>query len=208
MGAQNSGADAQRAQAQSDNARQAQVAETSANINNIFSSPQRAQQYADFYKSVLGNQTTQLNRQQGVNQRNLKFSTARSGLTGGSEDADTQGTLGQDYAQGLVQATGAAQSALGNLKANDQTSKNNLISLAQQGLDTTSASQQANTALAANAQQGLGNTAAQALGDVFGQTASIYNTQQQAAARRAGYNAPVGGYYAAPSSTSSSGALW
>jgi len=193
-----SGNSARRAQQQAERAeqeRQARIAQTTQRINSIYDSPGRQQQYADFLSAVRDHYVTDANRQKAIADRNLKFSMARSGLVGGSADRDAKRTLGEEYTQGILSAENKAQSALSDLRAQDEASRLNLIQLAQSGLDTTTAAQRAGAAIRASAEGVRADSLAQGLGDIFGATANTYKQQQEYAARRQGQLAPVGGLY-------------
>lgn len=146
-----------------------------------------------------------MNTQEATNARNLKFANARSGLTGGSAAVDSNTQLQKDYTQGLLQASQQAQSGQAALQQSDINSKNQLISLAQQGNYTgtipTEVAQAQNTAL--GAAQNYGN--ANAINNLFSGTAGIYQNEQVAAANRKAQTSPIGSLYG---STSSSPSVW
>jgi hypothetical protein len=136
-----------------------------------------------------------VNTQEATNARNLKFATARSGLTGGSAAVDSNTQLQKDYTQGLLQASQAAQGGKAALQQADVNSKNQLISLAQQGNYTgtipTEVAQSQNAAL--GAAQNYGN--ANAINNLFSGTAGIYQNEQVAAANRRAQASPIGSIY-------------
>ncbi len=155
-------------------------------VNAVFDSPDRASQHQDFLKAVREHYLTDINRQKTVNDRRLKFSTARSGLTGGSADVDSRRTLGEDYQTGVLNAENRAQGALSDLQGQDEQSRLNLLSMIRAGLDSTTAAARAGSAMRVNAQGAQATSMADGLGDMFGNTASIYKTQQEGAERRRG----------------------
>ncbi len=183
------------AAAASDAARTQRISNATNAINGIYDSPQRQQQYSDFLGAVRSNYSTDLNRQQDIASRQTKFASARNGLTGGSADVDARTLLGQDYDRGIVNAETKAQGALSGLKASDNQARLNLTQLAASGLDTTTAAQQAASSLQQATGQALSNSTANGLGDVFGAATKAYQTEQQAAATRAGYRQPLGSLY-------------
>lgn len=164
-------------------------------INGIYDSPQRQKQYSDFLSAIRSNYTNDANRQQVNTSRQTKFAAARSGITGGSADVDAQTRLGQEYDQGLVQAESKAQGALAGLKASDNQSRLNLTQLAAAGLNTTTAAQQAASSTQQAADQALSGSTVNGLGDIFGAATRAYQTEQTAAAQRAGYRQPIGSLY-------------
>jgi len=198
MGAGNSARRAQREAQRSEDDRRAQIANTTENINRIFDAPERQKQVGDYVNAIRTQYTDDANRQRAVADRNLRFSLARSGLAGGSADADARRGLGEEFARGTLQAEDKAQRAGADLRAQDEQQRNNLIGLAQSGLDATTAAQRANAAVADSAQRARSASIGDGLGDIFVNTAGLYKQQQEAAARRAGTLAPVGSLYGNP----------
>lgn len=193
MGSNNSAANAAQREEQ---ARQARVREATARIDAAFDAPARQAQYNEYLTALRGLYRTDADRQKGVADRNLRFSLARAGLTGGSAAVDARNTLGDEYSRGILEAEQRAQSGVAELRSADQGARLNLIGLANAGTDATAAATNAAAAMRANlaAARGAGRT--QALGDLFGNTADIYRRQQLAAATRRGQLAPLGSYYA------------
>ena len=196
MGTNNSAANAAAA---SQAAQQAQIQQSVAAINKAYSSPQRQQQYDQYGRNLNDYYTNQVNTQEATNARNLKFADARSGLTGGSAAVDSNKQLQKDYTQGLLQASQAAQGGKAALQQSDINSKNQLVSLAQQGNYTgtipTEVAQATNASL--GAAQNYGN--ANAINNLFSGTAGIYQNEQVAAANRKAQASPIGSIYGTPS---------
>lgn len=160
---------------------------TDAKINSVYDSPDRQKQYSDYLQSLRGLYTGQVNDQQDVAARQLKFADARNGLTGGSAAADAGGMLRKDYQAGLVSADAAAQNGVDALRAADQAQKNQLIQLSDSASGTgqgeTNALNMARGAVANN-----NNAAAPAtLGSFFGDVGGVYQQRQQVAAQQRGY---------------------
>ena len=200
MGTNSSAANAAAAQQA---AQQKQIQQSVAAINSAYSSPQRQQQYDQYGNQLNKYYTDQVNTQEATNARNLKFANARSGLTGGSSAVDSNTQLQKDYTQGLLQASQAAQGGKAALQQSDINSKNQLISLAQQGNYTgtipTEVAQAQNTAL--GAAQNYGN--ANAINNLFSGTAGIYQNEQVAAANRRAQTTPLGSWYGGTNSSPS-----
>jgi hypothetical protein len=192
MGTGNS---ATNAAAQQQQQQQQQIQQAVTAINNAYSSPQRQAQYQQYYNNLNQYYTNQVNQQESTNARDLTFANARSGLTGGSEAVDSNTQLQKDYTQGLLQATQAAQAGKAALQQSDINSKNQLISLAQQGNYTGQIPIQTSEAQSAslNAAQSYGN--ANALNNLFSGTAQIYQNEQTAAANRLAQTTPFGSNY-------------
>lgn len=198
MGGNTKAADAAAA---ADASRQQQIQQTVGQINSAYGSPQRQSQYDAYGKSLNDYYTNQVNDQETANARNLKFANARSGLTGGSAAVDSNTQLQKDYSKGLLQASQAAQSGKAALQQSDTNSKNQMISLAQQGNYVGAVPQQIslaqNSALAGASNYANANT----LGSLFSGTAQVYGNEQTAAANRRAQQTPIGSIYGAPSAS-------
>ena len=200
MGTNNSAANAAN---QADAARQQQIQASIDQINSAYSSPARQAQYDKFGTSLGDYYTNQVKDQESTNARNLKFAEARSGLTGGSSAVDANTQLSKDYTKGLLQASQQAQAGVADLKQSDINSKNQLVSLAQQGNYTgaipTQIAEGQDASLKAAANYGNANT----LSNLFSGTAGIYQTEQTAAANRRAQMSPIGSLYGTGSAPAS-----
>lgn len=164
--------------------RQAQIRRTSSEIERIYGSPERQQQYRDLYGSTRDLGLLDLNQQKTDADRNAKFALARGGLTGGSRAVDVGARLGREYTDGLLDVDRRAQASMADLMAADQQSKNNLLALTQSGLDLTTATQNAASAMAANLQSGQATRLAGGLGDIFGTAADLKKSSDEERIRR------------------------
>lgn len=192
MGTGNSAANAANAaQAQ----QQADIQKSVGQITAAYSNPNRAQQYAQYNKNLSDYYTGQVNNQEAINARNLKFANARSGLTGGSAAVDSNTQLQKDYTQGLLNASQQATAGTSALEQSDVNAKNQLIGLAQQGNFTGTIPTQ--TAQAQSASLGSAQNYGQAngLANLFAGTAGIYQNEQTAAANRKAQTSPFGSLY-------------
>lgn len=180
--------DAQRAEAE----RQRQVTATQRRIESIFSTPQREQDIGAALEAARGYYRSDADRQQGDAAKQLRFALARSGTTGGSYDADTNARMYETYQRGLLEADRRAQGVAQNLRTADQEAKSRLFSMAQSGLDMTTASQQASQALRNNLGQSAIDAREGTLGNLFSSFGDIYKTsleqQEQKKAQKDIYN--------------------
>jgi len=177
---------AQNAANQAEQERQAQIAASTSAINKIFSDPSRTSQYDKLASDTTQYYTNDLNRQNTIQQRNLKFALARQGLAGGSQQAAEGGQLGQAYQKGLLQASQYGQQAKANLMNSDESTRMQLLGMAQTGSDTSTSSQMATQGLQSNLQSAQGTAQAQQLGGLFDNFANIYsNSQNQKAQQQA-----------------------
>lgn len=173
------------AQQQAEADRQARISTNVAAINSAFD--KREPQYADFVNALRTKYQTDLQHQQSQQGRQLKFSLAKSGNTGGSVATDAQTEFNREAAQAAVGAESQAQGAGAKLKAQDESSRANMISLAQAGGDIGNAATQTANMLQANISSARAEGQAQGLGDVFGNTAAAYKKMNDAKQFQAGY---------------------
>lgn len=165
--------------------KQADIAKATSGINSIYDNPDRQKQYDQLSSDTTKYYTDDVNRQEAVEARKLKFAQARAGLVGGSEQAYQGKVLGQDYSRALIDASRKGQSAGANLRNSDEQSRMSLISMAQAGLDAGTASQQATSSLQNNLLSSEAGSTADGLGNLFGDLSGVYqNSQDQKAARQ------------------------
>jgi hypothetical protein len=170
-----SGGNAQ-AQAQAaENARQVQIAQAQRRIEETFGAPQREADIADFLNATRSYYREDANRQQGDAGRNLQFALARTGMTGGQYDVDTNRRLAETYQRGLLEADRRAQSAAASLRSADQQAKQNLLAMAQSGLDMTTATQNASQAMRNNLAGATADAREGSIGNLFSSFGDIYS---------------------------------
>jgi hypothetical protein len=174
---------------------QAQINNSVTQIQNAYANPNRQAQYTQYGNTLQNYYTGQVNNQEAINARNLKFAMARSGLSGGSAAVDSNTQLQKDYSQGLLQATQAATSGVNSLKQADINSQNQLINMAQAGGNVGSIPGQVAQAQAANLGMGQNYANANAVNNLFAGTGQIYNNEQNAAALRKAQTSPYGSLY-------------
>jgi len=125
-----------------------------------------------------------------------KFGLARSGLLGGSVDAESGADLSTRYGEGRIQAEQAGIGAASDLKALDEKTRQNLISLAQSGIDTGTAASLAAGQMAAAADSAKSSAAVANVGDLFSNMSQAYLARQQALGRA---SVPTGSGYSTTS---------
>jgi len=183
------GGGSNKAQQQADRNAQAQQQQTdltTRKINSIFSDPARQAQYNQLATDTTNYYKQELDRQQQQATRSLKFSLARSGLTGSSVQAGEAQNLGQDYQRGLLDAQRRGISAADSLRSADQSAKAQLMGEAQSGLNMGTAEQQANSALQSGLANAQDNATVNQIGNMFSDISNRYsNSVQQANNRRA-----------------------
>ena len=186
---------AQRAAEAAEAQRQAQIRGSVSRINEAFDNPNRQREIGDYLGATRQFYMNDLNRQKGETDRNLKFAMARSGQTGSKVAIDNAARVGQDYNRGVIESDRRAQSAAADLRSQDESSRLGLIQMAQSGLDATTGSSRALSALQNNLQAGRATSTAQVLGDAFGTFANLFKRSQEAAAARRGEKYVYGTLY-------------
>jgi hypothetical protein len=146
----------------------------------------RQGQLDDFVSALREEFKVDAFKQKEVADRQLKFSLARGGLTGGSAASDAGTKLGGEFQKGLLQGERRSQGALSDLRSADERSKQQLIALAQGGAGVSSSAQNAANALRTNLSGAKARGFSDGLGDIFTETRGLFTRQQEAAERRRG----------------------
>ncbi len=185
--------------------RQARIKAATDEINNIFANkvkktnpdgsgfwvdgdPANARDtlYADQRKTVYDLNKTEVDRQAKEAERTNRFGLARMGLLGGSVDVDSNAELNRRTNEGLLRAGGIADQAAADLKASDEKTRSNLISMAQSGIDTGTASQMALQGLKVNADSVAQQRSGSSIGSLFNDLSQAYLASQVNQGRAAG----------------------
>lgn len=119
-------------------------------------------------------------------ERQNRFGLARAGLSGGSADIDSNAELTRRTNEGLIKAAGIGDQAAADLQTADERSRQNLISMAQSGIDTGQAAQMALSQLDANSANAASARSGATVGNLFGDLAQAYLYGQQQQGARAG----------------------
>ena len=157
-----------------EDARQRRIAETIDEINRVMDGANREASYADHRQNVYSLNMEDLGRQHETATRDMRFNLSRAGLSGGSADVDANSELQRIFDRGLLQAGMNADKAAESLRGSDERTRMNLISQAQTGMDTTTATQAALRQMNQNLDDASADTQMNALGDVFAQIANRY----------------------------------
>lgn len=164
--------------------RQAAIKNTQAAINGVFDNPGRAADIADAKAANRAYLTGDLSEQKANADRQLKFALARGGQLGGSVQNDKQQVLGQDYSKGLLDVQRKSAGFGAQLESADQDARSQLISLATTGLDATTASRMAASALRSNLESGSSAAQLQSLGDAFSNLGDFWKDAKESQLRR------------------------
>jgi hypothetical protein len=166
-------------------ARQQGVTKATGAINDAYDSQARQQQYTDYGNALKAYYNNDLTRQGAIANRQLKFSLARSGQTGGSTAVDQGRKMSDEYAAGVLNATNSAQGAVAALRGQDESARAQQLALAQGGLSLGDTNGFSGAAMGVGqAKNALG---AQSLGDVFGGIGAYVSKQQSEAEQRKAY---------------------
>jgi hypothetical protein len=198
------GGNAQKQAQKNEDARQAAIANTQAQVNATFNSPQREADIQDYMGGLRSFYGQDLDKQKADTDRQLKFALARSGQVGGSTQVDQQKRFGEDYNKALLGVEQKVQGAGANLRSEDQDARARLISLATSGLDATTGAQQAAASMRNNLAADKSTNMAQGIGDMFGEYSKYFQQSRDAAVRRRA-DSQVTGLYAPPPTMSYGG---
>lgn len=178
MGAGGSNRAQREAQAE-EKRRQEAISATTGRINSMFDDPAREAQRQQFGSDMLSFYMDDANRQKGSADRDLRFSLARSGLTGGSGAIDANRTLGEEYQRGVLEAQRRSQGAVADLRGQDEQARLSLTGLAQSGLDVGAAATQAASAMRASLEGANATARVQGMGDIFGSVATAKKRSEE-----------------------------
>jgi hypothetical protein len=160
----------------------------------------REAMYSDISGAVKGTAMRDLDRQYSEASNRNTFGLARSGLMGGSVDAESGGNLKTLYGEGQLKADQAGLGAASDLRSTDEKTRQNLISLAQSGIDTGTASSLAAGQMAAAADVAKSQAATSSVGRLFDDMTQAYVNNQYMKARYPAGVTPtqLSGYGASP----------
>ena len=150
--------------------------------------------YDEQQQAIYDLNAKEVNDQYADAERANRFALARNGLLGGSSDIESNANLQEKTNEGLIQAQALGQQAASDLRTADEQSKQNLIAMAQSGIDTGTAQQMAAAQLNANAQSALGQRGGASIGNLFDNLGQAYLNRQIMNAANNGYNYYNNGY--------------
>ncbi len=176
------GADAR----QQEKERQQRIQAATESINATFNNSGRDALYSDQKTAVYDLNKREVDRQASEAERMNRFGLARTGLLGGSVNVDSVADLDRRTNEGLMRAGGIADQAAADLKTQDERTRSNLISLAQSGIDTGTAAQQALKGLEVNSANAASARAGSTVGSLFNDLSQAYLINQQNQGRQSG----------------------
>lgn len=126
--------------------------------------------------------------------RKTKFELFARGLAGGSEDINQNALLGRTYSQGLLDLGAKADSAKTQFKSDDEQTRLSLLQSIDAGMDQASASSSAINQMRNSAERAAANAQGTSLGNLFADSALIYNQSQAAKGRQDGVASWINNY--------------
>lgn len=166
--------------------RQARIKAATEQINTVFNGANRKSMYDTQKSAVYDLNKAEVDRQTAETQRKNRFGLARSGLLGSSVDVDSNAEINRRTNEGLLRAGGIADQAAADLQTADERTRSSLISMAQSGIDTGTAAQQALNGLEVNAANAASARAGANIGSLFNDLSQAYLYNQINSGRNAG----------------------
>lgn len=152
-------------------------------VGNAEVSTNEAQRNAGYDKvrqSNLGLMMNDIARNRADTTRNVGFGLQRNGLFGGSVDVDTHRDITDANQRSVIQANQLADSQVASMRSNDESTRAELISRINAGLDADSAAATASQRMAINRQQALSEPSSGALNNLFASIGGALNSYQYA----------------------------
>ena len=152
-------------------------------VGNAEVSTNEAQRNAGYDKvrqSNLGLMMNDIARNRADTTRNVGFGLQRNGLFGGSVDVDTHRDITDANQRSVIQANQLADSQVASMRSNDESTRADLISRINAGLDADSAAATASQRMAINRQQALSEPSSGALNNLFASIGGALNSYQYA----------------------------
>ena len=110
----------------------------------------------------------------------MGFGLQRNGLFGGSVDVDTHKSITDANQRSIIQANQYADNQVAQMRSNDESTRADLISRINAGLDADSAATTASQRMAINRQQALSEPSSGALNNLFASIGGALNSYQYA----------------------------
>ena len=141
---------------------------------------QRNAGYDEVRQNSLGLLLEDIARNRADTTRNVGFGLQRNGLFGGSVDVDTHKSITDANQRSIIQANQYADNQVAQMRSNDESTRADLISRINAGLDADSAAATASQRMAINRQQALSEPSSGALNNLFASIGGALNSYQYA----------------------------
>ncbi len=159
--------------------RQQRIRAATEAINTTFNGSRRDELYDNQKKAIFDLNQRDLLRQREEAERENRFGLARTGLLGGSTDAESNAEINRRSNDGLLKVGSIADQSAADLRLQDERTRSNLLSMAQSGIDTGTAASQALNGLAVNADQAAAQRGSAAIGNLFNDLGNAYLMRKQ-----------------------------
>ena len=136
--------------------------------------------YDEVRQNSLGLLLEDIARNRADTTRNVGFGLQRNGLFGGSVDVDTHKSITDANQRSTIQANQYADNQVAQMRSNDESTRADLISRINAGLDADSAAATASQRMAINRQQALSEPSSGALNNLFASIGGALNSYQYA----------------------------
>lgn len=143
----------------------AALAETSQ--ENALTKSMREGYYSNAGQDVFNFKKTDLDRNKAKADRELKFQLARTGQLGGSLQIDQNNEVADNYNRGLLDIGNLKQSTINNARANDETSRIDLVGRIRAGMNQADALNAASSQQQSNLNQARDTALGQTITDYF-----------------------------------------
>lgn len=141
---------------------------------------QRNAGYDKVRQSNLGLMMNDIERNRADTTRNVGFGLQRNGLFGGSVDVDTHKSITDANQRSVIQANQLADSQVAQMRSNDESTRADLISRINAGMDADSAATTASQRMEINRQQALAEPSSGLLNNLFSGIGVGLNSYQYA----------------------------
>ncbi len=157
----------------------AAVAAEQARVDKLNSTAQQREQlYGTVAEDAKKKALQDIEKERLIAERELNFTLARNGLSGGSRDVDANKDVLDTAQQGILKASEIGLATANDARSNDERTRVNLINSIQSGLDSGSAIQSAYTGMANNANLARDNARAASLAGFFDTLRANQNAAQ------------------------------
>lgn len=134
--------------------------------------------YDEVRQNSLGLLLEDIARNRADTTRNVGFGLQRNGLFGGSVDVDTHKSITDANQRSIIQANQYADNQVAQMRSNDESTRADLISRINAGLDADSAATTATQRMLNNRQEALTTNPSGALNNLFAGIGSAWNGYQ------------------------------
>lgn len=141
----------------------------------------REKQYGQMEQDIINFHRQQLDKERGESQRQMGFNMARSGQSGGSQQAYDQSMMDETYQKGLADIAAKAKAAVAQARSGGESAFNRGLQQINSGADATTQISSAMSDMANSMANALEGAKGGSWSGFFGNLASTVDTAKQAA---------------------------